>query len=269
MLRIFLFLALLALQIFSPADAFAQDMPVDAPAAPAKKKTIYDKATDAQIKEAQAFYDFCTKDDAMLQDYNCQCAASTYLDSRIRLGDKASKREVVRTIGDKCPASKTALDDERNDETNDKGIGAPNTETETPYLDLSDATDAQLNEAQTVFEECKSDFIMSLNHDCRCIASSFLGKRLELGPITSKNNILASFRNICKNVVGTTGYEYTNCMADASYDEYNTERKSICECYARKWAELYEKATVEITSVNKNDMRVAARTICTRSIPRR
>ncbi len=214
-----------------------------------KDESIFSKASDKQIEEARKFYDSCTENETMNNLKNCKCAASEYLDKRSELGDEASIKEIMSANANKC------LKD-------DKNSSSANGEHKT---DISDVTEAQLAEAEGILENCQNTLKLSRYYDCECYAAKFLDGRIKKGPLVSQEEILMSFYSECRNIVETTGYEYTKCMAMTTKQPVkNIEPKDFCECYARQWAKQFESYQGLINLSSKTQMKLRARSYCGR-----
>lgn len=232
---------ILAFLIFIPFCSYAQDQ---------KDANPYAGASDHQIREAQAYYAYCKKDAALSAEKDCKCAAGAYLDTRMALGDNASKRDILRSIRDKCPSLAYL-----------KSKHIPVDKDSMDY-DLSKITDAQLNEAQGIYERCKADPYMSVYRDCECMAGSFLQERIDQGPIPAPNVLLMDLRGKCHDSVKAVGMEYTQCMQDASNDNYGYSRKDYCECYARHWGEMYSALDHDLSYEEALSMRASSWGYC-------
>lgn len=199
----------------------------------------YKNASIEQLKEAESYFNYCTKDKAMSAEKDCECASAAYLDARIALGVNASKREIAKKIRYRClkltanSPKKLPLDTKENGGENNKTI--------------KEASDAQIKEAQSIFLECKENPLMSRYHDCECMAATFFDLRLEKGPIPRKDTIMMEMKNKCKNPVDSVGAEYTACMQDSSVDNTGFERPDYCECYANRWVQLFNNHQGELS----------------------
>lgn len=190
-----------------------------------QERSIYARASDIQIKEAQRFYKYCTQNSVISAERDCKCAASAYLDTRLELGDDASQRDILTANTGKCLKNNNQLDLEntRND------------------IDLSNVSDKILDEAQAVYEECSTSRRTNKYYDCQCYAGRFLDERIKAGPIETKNTILLKLEDSCKNLVEISGQQYSKCMSmPANFDLGDMPQKEFCECYARAYVKLAE-----------------------------
>ena len=210
-----------------------------------REQNIFATATDQQIKEAQQFYDICNDNETMREKKDCKCAATSYLETRINLGEAATTQQIMDANINTC------LKDEA------RAI----IEGENP--DLSKITDEQLEESQAVYEHCKASPDISRQYDCECFAAKFLDERLEIGPLQDWDMIFLRLRSSCRNIVETTGFEYSRCMRRfGKRPPPGIESVDFCECYAREWAREFENFTGDITNDGMDNMRFRARSIC-------
>lgn len=205
----------------------------------AEDNNPYKNASNEQIKEAEAYFNYCAKDKAMSAEKDCECASAAYLDARIALGVNATKREIAKKIRYRC--LKLTANTPKKLPLDTTGSGGENSKT------IKEASDAQIKEAQSIFLECSENPHMSRYHDCECMAASFFDLRLEKGPIPRKDLILMELKDKCKNPVDSVGAEYTACMQDASVDNTGFERPDYCECYANRWVQLFKNHKGDLT----------------------
>ena len=218
-------------------------LPESEPAA--QEKSIFARASDAQIKEAQRYYKYCKQNDTISSKKDCKCAASTYLETRLELGAEATPDDIFAKNLNSCLLSPAT------------------TTIEKPSTDLSQINDKDLDEAQAVYDRCKADLHMSKNHDCECLSARFLDERLKRGPTASHNTIYITLQHECFNTVETTGKEYSTCMSRSSHTSpENVERKAYCECYARQWAKNLESHDGFFHGSTYRQLRLNARSHC-------
>lgn len=204
-------------------------------------------ATDEQIIESQKFYRLCTENDSMNSKKDCKCAASSYLETRLKLGNTATIKEIMAENVNTCLINKKE------------------SEIEKPERYKIDATKSQIEEAETVYDDCKVNQRLNLMVDCECLASEFLDTRVKKGPIPSRNLITSQItRYKCKNIVETTGIEYQRCMRGTGFKYGKIRAKDYCECYARTWANGFERYHGKITADSKASLRFRARMSCTK-----
>lgn len=199
-----------------------------APATGADKVDI-SKASDQQIEEAQRFFKSCTKNEDLSLDHDCRCMAGEFLANRMALGDSVPAKEVYAAVRHTCAIDPNA----KRDDNEQVGMG-------------QEYTDAELDEAQEVYNSCLGNQLMRLNHDCRCMASTFLKKRKERGRIPKADEIISGLRHECKNGTEMAGYLYTDCINKPEFlPPVVTDAKKFCECYASGYAKEYESMTAE------------------------
>ncbi|MFP4097463.1 MAG: hypothetical protein ACLFP8_05685 [Alphaproteobacteria bacterium] len=206
----------------------------------------YTLATDAQIIEAQDFYQTCKKNTTMSARKDCRCAAASYLETRIKLGDSATVGEIMQENLNTCllDESKSAVSDPQR-------------------LDLDKITEQQKEEAESVYYSCKDSRRMSLHVDCECLAAKFLDLRIKRGSVTPRHHLISEITiRQCRNVVELTGVEYAKCMRGSGFDYSNIRPKDYCECYARKWGELFDDYEGKMDANKKTSFRIRARSHC-------
>lgn len=184
------------------------------------------KASDGQIAEAQRFFKSCTKNEDLNAEHDCRCLAGEFLANRMVLGDNAPAKEVYAAVRHLCVLDPNAP----RDEDEQVGLG-------------DEYTEEELAEAEGVYKACSAELMMRLNHDCRCMASTFLQKRKERGRIPKTDEILGGMRNMCRNGTEMAGYLYTDCIGKPEFlPPVVTDAKKFCECYASGYAKEYEKS---------------------------
>ncbi|PCJ95855.1 MAG: hypothetical protein COA45_11755 [Zetaproteobacteria bacterium] len=214
---------------------------------PTKEASIYDDATDDQIAEAQQYYNHCSNNETVSKQKDCKCATVAYLRTRLELGPDATTKTIMATNRNTC-----LKDEARHKLSKDRST-----------RDLSYITEKQLAEAEFVFQHCKAKRALNSQFDCECFAARFLDERLKLGPIPKWESLFGRFNSDCRNVVETTGIEYSTCMMHFGIkDAVNMEPKEYCECYARKWADLFENYPGKITFNTKQSLKSQARGHC-------
>ncbi len=228
------FLTLLSLSfifIFSCGNvSFAQDPGnesvsenvVQSEQEPEEEGNAFARASDSQIEEAQKFYKKCKNNETLSARKDCKCAATSYLETRLKLGDSATIEQITAENINSC------LKDEKS-------------MIQDPNKVKVEVTETQMKEAESIYAWCKGDYDVSRQLDCECLASEFLQKRIEEGPILGRDIILGSLGGKCKNLVESAGVQYQQCMSGAAVKKtYGIERKKFCECYARAWTKNYE-----------------------------
>ncbi len=228
-------------------DAYAQEGEFNTAEHIQEEESIFSRASDKQLSEAESFYKSCTQNESMSKRKNCKCAATKYLEARIELGDKATESELILKNVNKCLKDKKyALSDDT-------------------IPDISKITDKQREEAEAVFAECKKSIKMSRYYDCECYAARYLDERIKQGPLASKEEVANPIYNECRNIVESTGWEYSRCMKKTAYKPIkNIESKKYCECYARKWGALFKAYQGVVNVDSKRMLRRRATAYCKR-----
>ncbi len=254
-MRLFLIFSLIFL--FSSVNAYSEDdaLPeVEAAASidPALEKTqasenIFDQASEEDLKESQRFLKYCTQNETLNKQKDCKCAAVAYLETRLKLGSEASPEEIIADTRNSCLHDpKTAITDE-------------------DVVNLNKYSEKQIEEAEAVYEYCQNTVRFNTAFDCECFASKFLEERYKKGPLYPKNSIFVELQPFCKNVVNSTGYEYSTCMTGPAIRNTNgIEIKKFCECYARQWAKNYEGYNGIIDKNSRQHLKSVSRAYCRR-----
>jgi len=211
---------------------------------------LYSLATDAQIKEAQRFYNSCKNNKTMRAQKNCKCAAATFLETRIKLGKTASIDDIMQENVNTC-----LLDDEKSRIS------------DVDSLELEKITEQQMQEAEAVYQLCEANKDLRNATDCECLAAKFLDFRIKRGPMPSQNALLIEItQKYCRNVVETTGIEYERCMRGSGFSYNNIRPKDYCECYAKAWGALFEDYEGRMDEYKKSSIRLKARSYCTKPV---
>jgi len=115
------------------------------------------------------------------------------------------------------------------------------------------ASDAQIKEAQKFYRRCTQNETMNQRQDCKCAATEFIAKRIEMGDATPATEIMAANVNTClkqevfaQRTDGISDFSevtddqldeaqqiYKNCSADRYYYE-----SYDCECIAAKFLDM-------------------------------
>ncbi len=271
-MRLFLFLALFAMTINAPI-AFADDNetqplptleelisqegePATIPAETeetsidkatedddeAEEQSAFASATDEQIAESQKFYKYCTQNDTMNKRKDCKCAATRFLEARMKYGSTTSRQKIILENLNTC-----LLD----------GVE------KTPEVDVSNITQKQLDEANGVYKHCQSNARLRYRHDCECYASKYLEMRLEGGPMMASDIMRSNLHNQCRDYVKLAGTEYSECMIEPPATGLgNISQKQFCECFARDWIKRYEASAGQITNSVNMHLKIASKHKC-------
>ncbi len=211
---------------------------------PQSEGSIYDRASNDQLKEAQDYYDSCRASSLNLQK-NCKCAATAFLEKRMELGAEASIEEISTANINKCMKDPKL------------------SEIDTDNLDMTTVTEAQKQEALSVYAMCKDNYHLRTRFECDCYAAKFLDHRIKLGPVVSKDTIYEKLAFVCKNVVTQVGQQYQSCFDRTRVLGTNgIPVKEYCECYARKWGEVFKAHEGARTIKTDKNMSVYAYEYC-------
>jgi len=182
------------------------------------------RASDKQIKEAQRYYKKCKSNDNLSKRKDCKCAATTYLETKLKLGDSATVEQILAENINKC-----LIDKKTKIENAEK-------------IDLKGISKKYIEEAEEAEQWCKKRPRIKTQHDCECLAAKYLEMRIDEGPIISRDEIISKITTqaLCKNMVEATGAVYSECMGQSDIYFKNIEPKKYCECYATRWSELFK-----------------------------
>ncbi len=215
----------------------------EASQARSQDKVDISKATDGQINEAQRFYKACSNNEQLNSQHDCKCLAGEYLAARISRGDDASYKQVFSDVRKLCltnPEEKSNLDDVTSSDAKEE------------------FTDAEITEANNVYQWCKTDTYMPLYHDCKCLASEFVMKRRELGRLPNRDHVLSELKGKCLDGTGMAGYLYKDCISKPALLPMHLKNvKKFCECYASQFSKNFEG--LEGTDVSMNATGALAR----------
>ncbi len=117
-------------------------------------------------------------------------------------------------------------------------------------------------EAQQFFSRCKSSGTMSPYYNCKCLATKYLDKRIELGPEASDNDISFAIEGECPDASEAAGYKYTQCLKQLGAIPPRTDPEEYCSCYANTFAKLYEQNRKGPSSKVFVRLQAQAMTIC-------
>lgn len=149
------------------------------------------------------------------------------------LSSGAVAQETIRNLLEDLeasPASPEALPKEEGQGT------APQ---KTRQFDLKDIPDEVLEEAETFMNYCRNTSHMMEHYDCRCLAVSYLDKRMELGPEADRSVIIFSISRECPDAAGAAGMHFQRCMRTPSLMPEGINLEEFCTCMANTYADLY------------------------------
>ncbi len=225
-MRRFLLFILVSLICISPAQVRAQE---DTPSNKNDGNSVFEKASNSQIEEAQRYYRACIGNETLSTRKNCKCATTRYLEARLEMGSAVSIDAILDRISGTCMKGENT---------------AP---LKNPAM--SKITDKQKAEAIDVYQDCRVNPDLRDHFKCDCLASHFLDKRIEHGPFVGRGQIISELGNECRNVTQKTGKAYTKCIEKPIFfDLKNVEKSVYCECKAREFGKIYKDYTKRIDS---------------------
>lgn len=206
---------------------------------------IFSQASDENIIEAQRFFKYCSQNPTLNKEKDCKCAATRFLETRVKLGDDVEPDQIMAENRNTC--LKTAVEEiPKNEEA-----------------DTSKYSEADILEAEEVYEFCESKRRINMSFDCECLAAEYLEIRHVEGPVVDREMIFLRLQTKCKNLVDTAGHEYSLCMSSPTFKDTNgIERKEFCECYARRWALSYGAYSDALDRKSRGYLKYGARAFC-------
>lgn len=212
---LFLFLAMIA---FPMPSSLAQELSSQKE----REDALFAKASDEQILEAQKFYKHCTSNETMNAQRDCRCAATSFLESRIKMGTEAPAQDIMDSIRNLCLTSEDVPVIEQR-------------------RDMSKVSDKRLKDMQEFYDNCKADLRANREYDCQCLAAEYFDYRDKVGIGESQEAIVRNIGNRCFNYVEKAGQTYTMCMEDARVKRAEVIPQKFCECVASKWVDELQK----------------------------
>ena len=129
----------------------------------------------------------------------------------------------------------------------------------------TEVIEEQMTEAESVFHWCDDDNEARRVIDCKCLVEKFIDLRIERGSVPPKMHLVKEITHKeCRNIAGTANMEYVKCMKGTAVKYYNHRPKDYCECYARKWAELFGNWEGKLDESKKYSLRDRAMSYCQR-----
>lgn len=129
------------------------------------------------------------------------------------------------------PAAAPALEDTLNTSPRQQQPEA------NPYANLPQE---YIDEASAYYAECERTFTMRQYYNCKCWATAYLDKRIELGPDSHHDNIRMAIQHDCIDATAAAGYEYEQCLNNGTIMPQNIAPEEYCSCYANTYAKLFE-----------------------------
>lgn len=129
-----------------------------------------------------------------------------------------------------------------------------------PYADIPDEF---ITEARQFYDMCSTTANMFQYYDCKCLATKFLDKRIEMGPDIGKDSITMAIGQECPDASEAAGYEYGQCLGQASLlPKGNIQLEDYCACFANTYARLYENMSAGPSSTTFINLKAQAYTMC-------
>lgn len=111
-----------------------------------------------------------------------------------------------------------------------------------PATKRIEPTQAQIDEAFSVGNSCKSYDTVRDYYDCECLSANFLELRTR-NPDAKQDNLITSARKRCANTAGIAGDSYNRCLSWATTTRDDYER--YCTCYANTFARTFAKGPTD------------------------
>ncbi len=115
---------------------------------------------------------------------------------------------------------------------------APPGVADNPYKDIPDA---YFEEAAAFFRECTQKSRYYLYYNCACMEAHYLDKRIEFGPDAHSTSIINVLSKKCADATEASGSEYKQCLTDITAIPVGANAEDFCACYARTYADLFER----------------------------
>jgi hypothetical protein len=128
-----------------------------------------------------------------------------------------------------------------------------------PYEDLPEE---YIQEANQFFVTCDQTSTMYLYYDCKCLATAYLDKRIELGPNPPPSKISLSIENTCIDATGAAGYVYDQCFSLGSMMPTNRPIEEYCTCYANTYSKLFQEVQTAPSSQVFMQLQTQAHLMC-------
>ncbi len=129
-----------------------------------------------------------------------------------------------------------------------------------PYADIPDEF---IVEARQFYDMCSTTANMFQYYDCKCLATKFLDKRIEMGPVPRTDSITIAIERECPDASEAAGYEYGQCLGKASLLSHgNIPIEDYCTCFANTYARLYENMSAGPSSTTFINLQAQAHTMC-------
>lgn len=136
---------------------------------------------------------------------------------------------------------------------------APQSAKPDPYANIPDE---YIREAQSFYGQCASSSSMYMYYNCKCLATKFLDQRISLGPSIRRNTIQMNINTECLDATQTAGYEYQNCLNNATLVLKRRDPEEYCECYANTYVRLFETMKMAPSSKTFEALQTQAYVTC-------
>lgn len=203
----------------------------------------------AYLKEMDRFYAYCAKEPTLSEHYDCRCLSMKFLDKRRERGEDVRVDDILASIRGQCA----------------QGEG------EAPPFPADAAlmggyTQEEIDEADGVFQSCKSNPEMTMAYDCECFAAKYLDERVQRGPEPPGSYITMLVSQTCPNPEGVAGNTYESCLGRPGLMPLPRGKtvEQYCECYANEYAKLYKQAGQGYNSTVRVELQSRAMDACAR-----
>ena len=127
---------------------------------------------------------------------------------------------------------------------------------------LDDIPEEFIAEAAAYYRECTTNTTLQNFYDCKCMASTYLDFRIELGPSAAKSNILTRLMSECRDYTQITGQEYSECLLKTHKLPVGTDPEAYCECYVNTYISMLERRNPVIRSANLAPLKTRSAVSC-------
>ncbi len=129
------------------------------------------------------------------------------------------------------------------------------------YTDLPEKF---IKEAHAFYDQCANEGGLNTHYNCKCLATKYLDKRIELGPKEQESIILMNIvrSSDCADASVIAGFEYEGCKMRGALMPPNISVEDYCSCYASTYARLFEQSGVEPGTLNELNLKSQAYVTC-------
>lgn len=121
--------------------------------------------------------------------------------------------------------------------------------------------DEYIEEADRFLKSCDQDYTMRQFHNCDCMASLYLDRRIAM-PKASSALILYDLKDECVDEAQIAGEKYESCINGAPMIRINTSLEDYCECFANTYVDMFKSYGAAMTSRVLVDVETQAATAC-------